>query len=318
MKPYFFISALAILAAISHPILAQEDGIKILAPASPGGGWDQTARAIQQALYQAQLEKSVHVSNVPKAGGMIGLAQFASQAEGDPHSWMIGGFVMVGAGLINKSRVNLSRLTPLARLTEEYELVVVSASSPHKNLRDLLAAMKADPGSVAWAGGPAGGIEHITVGRLAQEGGADPARMNYVPFSGGGDALAALMGGQVAASVGVLSEWEYWIRAGKIRALCITAAERLAHIDIPTCREAGSNVILANWRGVFGGPDLSPTDRAKAVALLDKMVASEEWKKILKQKKWLDSYISGDLFIAFIAEENQRIERVLKSIGLVR
>ena len=191
---------------------------------------------------------------------------------------------MVGAILTNKSPVNLSQVTPLARLTAEYELVVVPASSPHQKLSDLLAAMKADPGSVAWAGGSAGGTDHITVGLLALESGIDPSKMNYVPFSGGGEALAALIGGQVAAGISGFGEWYPQVEAGKLRALCITAPERLANIDIPTCKEAGTNVELANWRGVFGGPDLTAEGKAQALATLDKCRRVQNGKRYCRRR----------------------------------
>src|SRR6476659_1025843 len=133
--------------------LAQVNELKIMAPAAPGGGWDQTARSMQQALTQGGIAKSVQVTNVPGAGGSIGIAQFVNAAKGDGNQLMVMGYVMVGALLTNKSPVTLDQTTPIARLTAEYEALVVPADSPIKNAKELAAAVKADPAKVTWAGG---------------------------------------------------------------------------------------------------------------------------------------------------------------------
>ena len=171
------------------------DSLRILAPAAPGGGWDQTARSLQEVIQGSGSVPAVTVENVPGAGGTIGLAQLISQEAGKPDVLMVNGLVMVGAILTNKSQVSLAQTTPIARLTGEYEVIVVPGSSEIKTLADLVAKLKADPGSVAWGGGSAGGTDHILAGLIAKAAGADVSKLNYVPFSGGGEALAAVMGG---------------------------------------------------------------------------------------------------------------------------
>src|SRR6188472_1097044 len=216
--------------------------LKILAPAAPGGGWDQTARSMQQAFTQSGTAKSVQVTNVPGAGGSIGIAQLVNNSKGDGHQLMVMGYVMVGALLTNKSPVTLDQTTPIARLTAEYEALVVPADSPIKNAKDLAAAVKADPAKVTWAGGSAGGVDHIAAALFAKEVGADPTKINYIPFSGGGEALAAILGGKVTAGIAGYGEFESQIKAGKLRALAISSGKRLANADVPTLKEQGMDV----------------------------------------------------------------------------
>jgi putative tricarboxylic transport membrane protein len=172
------IAASMLAAALALPFAAQAADYAVMAPAAPGGGWDQTARAIQDALTGAGIAGNVQVTNVPGAGGTIGLAQFVQEAKGDPSKLIVSGYVMVGAILTNKSPVGLDAVTPIARLTGEYEVIVVPAASDLKTLDDLTKKLKADPGSVSWAGGSAGGVDHITAGLYAKTVGADPKSVN--------------------------------------------------------------------------------------------------------------------------------------------
>lgn len=310
--------SLALLSLFTPLAAAQSlDNLRIMAPASPGGGWDQTSRAVQTVLQDQNIVKPVQVFNVPGAGGTIGLAQLYN-AKGDGHLLMTMGLVMVGAIQTNGSKVDLSRVTPIARLTGEYEVLVVPASSPYKTMKDLVAAWKANPGGVAIAGGSAGGTDHMLVGLLAQAAGVDPKKMNYVPFSGGGETLAAVLGNQVAAGVAGYGEFEAQIKAGKLRALGISAPKRQAGIPVPTFKEQGLNVELANWRGIVAPPGISAQDKAALVAALDKMHATKQWKDLLATRNWTDLYLSGSKFDVFLKLEANRAKNILKDIGLVK
>ena len=292
--------------------------LKILAPAAPGGGWDQTARAMQQALVQSGAAKSVQVTNIPGAGGTIGIAQFVNQAKGDGNQLMVNGFVMVGAILTNKSPVSLDQVTPIARLTSEYLAIVAPTNSPLKDAKELAAALKADPSKVTWAGGSAGGVDHIAVGLFAKAVGADPTKINYIPFSGGGEALAAIMGGKVTAGVSGYGEFEGQVKAGKLRVLAVTSPKRLEGVDAATLKEQGIDLDIANWRSVMGAPAITPAQRDALLKAIDTMVKSAAWKEVLKQKGWDDAYLAGDEFGAFLKQEQTRVADVLKSIGLVK
>ena len=294
------------------------DSLRILAPAAPGGGWDQTARSLQEVIQGSGSVQAVTVENVPGAGGTIGLAQLISQEAGKPDVLMVNGLVMVGAILTNKSQVSLAQTTPIARLIGEYEVIVVPASSEIKTTADLVAQLKADPGAVPFGGGSAGGTDHILAGLIAKAAGADVTKLNYVPFSGGGEALAAVMGGHVAAGISGYSEWEGQIQSGELRALAISAPERQAGIDIPTLKEQGIAVDFANWRAVVAAPGLSDEQKQELLGITDKAVKSEAWKQTLRKKNWKDLYLPGDAFAKVLDEENARVGDILKSIGLVQ
>jgi putative tricarboxylic transport membrane protein len=317
----FSLAALAAGLAMAGSIPAYAQApmeLKILAPAAPGGGWDQTARSMQQALVAAGLAKSVQVVNVPGAGGSVGIAQFATGAKGDGKQLMVNGFVMVGALLTNRSPVTLDQVTPIARLTEETQVVVVPANSPIKNAKDLAAAVKADVAKVTWAGGSAGGTDHITAALFAKAAGADATKVNYIPFSGGGESLAAILGGKVTAGISGYGEYEGQIKAGKLRVVGLTAPARVPGLDVPTFKEQGFDVVITNWRSVMAPPGITPEQRAALIDLIGKMVKSPAWADVLKQKGWDDAYLAGDEFGAFLKTEQIRVRTILTEIGLVK
>ena len=316
MKRVLFAALAA--ACLSFPAQAQTGDLSIMAPAAPGGGWDQTARSMQQALAEAGLASNVQVMNVPGAGGTIGLAQFVNDSKGDPSKLIVGGYVMVGAIIANQSPVTLADVTPVARLTGEYEGVVVPASSDIQTIGDLIEKLKVDPGAVSWAGGSAGGVDHILVGQIAQAAGVDPTKINYIPYSGGGEALAAILGGQVTAGVSGTGEWQAQIQAGELRLLAVSAPERLDGFDAPTLKESGLDIETQNWRMVAAAPGISEADKTALVDTIGKMVESDPWKNILSQKGWLNTFLSGADFDAYLTAEVEKTTAILKSLGIAQ
>lgn len=310
-----------VLAAIVGGFLAtaaQAADYKIMAPAAPGGGWDQTARSMQTALQDEKISGNVQVTNVPGAGGTIGLAQFVNQANGDPSQLIVGGYVMVGAILTNASPVTLDQITPIARLTGEYEALVVPATSDIKDMAGLVAKLKADPGSVSWAGGSAGGTDHITAGLIAKAVGVDPTKVNYIAFSGGGEALAAILGNQVTVGVSGYGEFASQVEAGTLRLIAISSDEKIEGINAPTLKEQGVDVSIQNWRMVAAAPGISAEQKAAISADIDKMVQSESWKKILADKGWANTYLAGDAFADQLKKDTEATAAILKDIGLVQ
>ena len=305
-------------AALAAPSAHAIDNLKILVPANPGGGWDQTGRALQAAMQSSNLVKKVTVDNKGGAGGTIGIAQFVNSQKGDPNALMVGGMVMVGAIITNKSPVTLAQVTPIARLTGEYEVVVVPASSKLQSMKDLVAQLKANPGSVAFGGGSAGGTDHILAAMIAQAVGADPAKINYIAYAGGGEALAAILGGHVAAGISGYGEFAGQIKSGKMRALAISSDKRVPGIDIPTLKEQGIDVELANWRAVFGAPGITDAQRKELVDLMAKTVKTPAWQATLKKNEWEDLFLGGDAFKAFMDKEQPRIAKVIESVGLAK
>jgi putative tricarboxylic transport membrane protein len=309
--------AVAAAAAFATPALAQLE-LKIMAPAAPGGGWDQTARSMQQALVASGAAKSVQVYNVAGAGGTVGLAQFVNNAKGDGSQLLVNGFVMVGAILLNKSPVTLDQVTPIARLTQETQVMVVPANSPIKNAKDLAAAVKADVAKVTFAGGSAGGVDHIMAALFVGAAGAEASKVNYIAFSGGGESLAAILGGKVTAGISGYAEYEGQIKAGKLHPIGVTSPQRLPGVNVPTFREQGIDLVLTNWRSVMAAPGISATQKKALEDAIEKMVKSAAWKDILKQRGWDDAYLAGDAFVKFLKDEQVRVHNVLKSVGLIK
>ena len=314
-----FVPAIAALSAAALPAQAQGTmELKIIAPAAPGGGWDQTARSLQQAMIAEKLVKSAQVINVNGAGGTVGLAQFVNGAKGDGNQLLVNGFVMVGAILLNKSPVSLKQATPIARITEETQIMVVPANSPIKNAKDLAEAVKKDVAKVTFAGGSAGGVDHIMAALFVGAAGADASKVNYVAFSGGGESLAAILGGKVTAGISGVSEYEGQIKAGKLRAIGVTSEKRLPDVDVPTFKEQGVDLVLTNWRSVFAPPGITDAQKKGLSDLIADTVKTKTWKEILKQKGWDDAYVRPDQFAAFLDKEQARVAAVMKTVGLVK
>lgn len=316
MKQLLFAALAA--ASLALPAQAQMEELTIMAPAAPGGGWDQTARSMQQALQEEGLVSNVQVVNVPGAGGTIGLAQFVNDSRGNANNLIVGGYVMVGAIIANQSPVSLENVTPIARLTGEYEGVVVPASSDIQTMEDLVARLREDPGAVSWAGGSAGGVDHILVGQIAEAAGVDPTQINYIPFSGGGEALAAILGGQVTAGVSGTGEWQGQIESGELRLLAVSSAERLEGFDAPTLMESGLDVEVQNWRMVAAPPDISDEERTQLVELVEQMANSETWKEILEQKGWANTFLAGDEFQSYLQQQIEGTTTVLTNLGIAQ
>lgn len=308
-------ACLAVFAAMA-PAMAQDLELTITAPAGAGGGWDAAARSLQETMTKTGNAKSVQVVNVPGAGGTVGLAQFVQSAKGAKDQLLVGGITMVGAIITNKSPVNLENVTPIARLTGDPLVVVVPKDSKLQTLADLVAAIKADVAGTIWAGGSAGGADHILAALITQAAGADPSKVNYVAYSGGGEALAAMLGGQVTAGISGYGEWQGQIKSGDLRALAISYPEPIEGIAAQPLKAQGVDVELVNWRGVFAGPDLADADKQALAAAVEKTVKSPEWQEVLKARGWSDYYAPADDFKAFVASENERVHATLKSIGL--
>jgi putative tricarboxylic transport membrane protein len=322
IRPLALACAVAVLASTAACGGASGSGesgsitrLRIMAPADPGGGWDSTSREAQKAFEGSRAVRNAEVYNVPGAGGTIGLAQLANNSK-DDQLLMTMGLVMVGAIVTNKSKTTLADVTPIAKLTSEQEVVVVPADSPYQTLQEFVDAWKPNPRKLPIAGGSAGGTDQILAGLMAQAVGADPKQVNYIAFSGGGEALASLLGGKVAAGISGLSEFKDQIDAGKLRALAVSGEEPVEGLDAPTMKDAGVNVSLTNWRGMVAGKNITKEQQATLVAAVEKMHKSPQWKAALTKNGWTDDFATGKEFADYLRSEEKRATTILEQIGL--
>jgi putative tricarboxylic transport membrane protein len=308
-------AAAAPAPAGAQPVYPQ---LRIIAPAAPGGGWDQTARAMQQALQRAGIVATPVVENIPGAAGTIGLARFIGAERGNGDAIMVSGLIMLGGIVTHLSPVTLGDVVPIARITGEYEVLAVAAASPYRTLDDLLRAFKARPESISWGGGSAGGSDQILAGLVATAVGVEPRRVNYIAFSGGGESLSAIIGGQVSVGVNGLAEFLPHLESGALRALAISSADRLQGLDVPTLREQGVDVEFENWRSVVAPPGISSGDRERLEGAIAAMVRSAEWRETLTRYRWLDRHLDGPEFAKFATAEERRVQEILREFGTGR
>jgi putative tricarboxylic transport membrane protein len=299
-------------AASAEPVYQH---LRLIAPAAPGGGWDQTARVMQQALQSAGIVHTSSVENIPGAAGTIGLARFVTAERGTGDVAMLSGQIMLGAIVTHRSPLTLHDVTPIARLLGEYEVIVVPAASPFRTLDDLIRAFKERPESISWGGGSAGGTEQILAGLIADAVGVDPKRVNYIAFSGGGELRPSVLGGQVSVGLDGLAGFEPYIEAGTVRALAISSTSRLPHLDAPTLREQGIDVEIENWRCVLAPPGVSRADQQRLEGAVKAMVDSAAWREALERYRWNDRYLGADAFATFLDAEEARVMAILKKLG---
>ncbi len=290
--------------------------LTLIAPAAAGGGWDLVARESQQALRSDGIVNNAQVVNVPGAGGTIGLSQLEN-LSGQPTTVMITGTVMLGGIAINNSETTLADTVPIAKLAEDFEVFVVPKDSPIQNLEDMIEAWRANPGGLPIGGGSLGGIDHIVAGQLAQEADIDPAAINYIAYSGGGEVLTSLLSNTVGVAVSGFNDFRDQIEAGNVRALAVAAPEPLEGFDVDTFIEQGYNVDLVNWRGIVAPPGISDEDRQTLVDIVTEMVETEQWATAVERNRWKESVLTGDEFGEFLDVEQTRITGILEELGLV-
>ena len=308
--------ALAAGSSLSLPSLAAAN-IKMMIPANPGGGWDTTGRALGKALQDAGVASSVTYENKGGAAGIIGLAQYANATKGDGNSLMVMGAVMLGGIITGKPPVSLDKVTPIARLTSEYNVFVVPANSPLKTMKDVVEQMKKDPGSVKWAGGSRGSTEHIAAAMLAREVGVDATKINYVPFRGGGEAVAAILGGNVTVGGSGYSEFQQYIETGKMRPIAVTSPKRLKGIDIPTMIEQGYNIDIGNWRGVYAPAGLTAAQRKALTDMVLKATKSKSWAESLEKNNWTPAWMANPQFDDFVDREFASLRATMVKAGMI-
>ncbi len=293
------------------------NGLRLMVPTGPGGGYDVTARTAAKAMEDAKIATNVQVFNLTGAGGTVGLQRLVNE-RGTADLAMMMGLSVVGAVYANKSEATLTGTTPLARMIEEAGAVFVSKDSPYQTLEALVQAWKADPRKVIVGGGSSkGGTDYLLTMQLAEAVGIDPTVVNYLPYDSGGELLPALLGNKVVFGASCYVEFLDQIRAGQLRVLAVTTDQRVPVLpEVPTAQEQGVNLGFTNWRGFVAPPGISDADRDELLGALNRLHRSDQWQRAIERNGWTDAYLAGDEFATFLKEQDQRVAGVLSKLGL--
>lgn len=316
MQRRTFLAALAMAAVAASAVHAEP--AKVMIPGGAGGGWDGTGRLAFDVMQKAGIFKDgATFTNKGGAAGTVGLADFVKN-KGQDSAVMIMGVIMVGGIIANKSPVNLDMTTPLARLTFEWNALAVPADSPIKTMKDFVEALKKDPGALAVGGGSAGGVDHVTLALIAKSAGVPADKLNYVGFAGGAEMLTALGGGRLKAAISGVSEMKQQAQAGRVRIIAVSSEKGDAETKVGSFKEGGVDVVLGNWRGIMGAPEMSAAGKKEWLDRIDKMCASKEWAEGLAKQGLENACLSGDKFAAFLKDEQTRWAATLKDVGIAK
>jgi putative tricarboxylic transport membrane protein len=288
--------------------------LTLIAPAGAGGGWDGAAREAQQAMRAQGIVNNAQVVNIPGAGGTIGLTKFAGM-DGESTTVMLMGITMLGAININGSDTTLEDVTPIARITEDYDVLVVPADSPYNSVDDLVAAWKTGPEAFAFGGGSLGSVDQMIITQLAQASGIEPTAVNYIAYSGGGELATSLMSGTIKASVSGYVDFADQIEAGRLKALAVSAPEPVETIDLPTLKELGYDISLTNWRGIVAAPGITEEQKAELQSIVAEVVKTPEWHDAIKRNQWTDRFLAGEDFERFLAQETTAVNDIWNKLG---
>src|SRR3954469_21989464 len=218
-------------------------GLRFMVPNSPGSGYDTTARAVASAMEDEEIAKGIEVFNLEGAGGTVGLQRLVNE-KGNADMLMQMGLGVVGAQFSNQSEATLDQTTPVAKLIEEAEAIVVPADSPYKSLDDLVTGWKADPNNIPVGGASnPGGPDHLTPMLLAQSVGVKPADVNYVAYDGGGELMAGILGGNLAFAATGVGEVSEAAADGQVRILAVTSEKPVKGVDAPTLTDEGIDLV---------------------------------------------------------------------------
>jgi len=312
-----------LLAATACQPDSRERPVECIAPANAGGGWDLTCRAVGRVMSQLDLVTgTVRVTNMPGAGGGVAFAHVVTRRTGDPS-------VLVAASPATTLRLAQRQYGPLherqvrwvGALAAEYGVLAVRHDAPWHTLDELIAAWRAEPGSVVTAGVSAvAGQDHVKVMLLARAAGIDPRHIRYVPFDGGGEALSALLGGFIHVFTGDASEIGGQVEAGRVRPLTVFAPQRLSGplADVPTSGEFGYPVEWVTWRGFYVPAEVGAETYEGWVSRLATVAASPEWERVRITYRLEPFVMLGAEFEAFVQRQVDTLRVLSREIGLLR
>ena len=284
--------------------------VTMTAGANPGSGFDITIRSVVESLQKERIVKvPLPVQNRPGGSGADFLATMVQQYKGADDQLSVTSLSMMVNELRGKSKYGYDDVTMIARLMTEYFVVVTAPGSPYKNLADVMTAIKADPSHVKVG---AAQDDEAPFDLLVSAAGGDPSTISYAPVEGGGDQKAALLDGDIGVALGGVSEFIDAVKSGDLKALGVLAENRLPGLDVPTAREQGLDVTLANWRGIYGPPDMPQVAVAYWQKALDEMVKTPTWKQIAERSQFTTTFMIGDEFATFLAKTQADVKAALE------
>lgn len=297
-----------------------------IAPANPGGGWDFTCRSVGKVLTDLDYIKgNVQTVNMPGAGGGVAFAHTVSKRTQDDA-------LIVAASTATTTRLaqgqfpgmNADQVKWVGTLGADYGVIAVGKDSKYTSLSQMIDDIKANPGSVKFAGGSAsGGWDHLKVLITAKEANVDNAKLpkiRYLAYSGGSEALVQVVGGHVDAFTGDVSEIKGFMDSGDLRVLAVLSEERLPEPfdQIPTALEQGVSSIAPNWRGFYVPGEASQDSYDWWVNTVNELYETQEWKEVMKKNGLMPFHRSGAEFTEFVQNQTLNIQTLSKDIGLIR
>lgn len=309
--------AALLLAACSSALTGSStERLRIMVPNAAGGGYDTTARIAAGVLEDEGIADRPEIFNLDGASGGVGLARMVHE-RGNPDLMMMMGLGLVGAIHTHRTPVDLSEVTPVARLLSEPEVLLVRTGSRQRDLRTLVRVWRRSPGSVVFGGGSLpGGPDHLATYLVAEAVGIDPRRVRYRQYDGGGPLLAALFARRVDVAVSGVLENIDQVRAGAVRVLAVSGDARVPGVAAPTLREEGVDLEFTNWRGLVAPPGLTAAERQRLVGLVDRMHDSPGWRRAVRANGWTDDYATGQDFRTFLDEESTRVGDLLARLRI--
>lgn len=323
MRLHAILASAALLTATAAPAFEPGDGMKCLAPSSPGGGWDFTCRAFGKALEDFELTPGpVQVLNMPGAAGAVGFAHVLANETGNENYIVAASTNTAAQFAQEKYAAGPEAIDWVGTLGADFGVLAVGPDSPFEDLGDLVEAMKADPSGVKFTGGSGvGGWDHLKLLITARAAGVEnlPA-IPWLSSSNSGEALTQVAGGHVDVFSGDLSEVAGFFDSGDVRVLAVLAPERIGgRFDvIPTAVEQGVDAIGPNWRGFYMPGGASDEAQAYWSAALDTIATSDEWAAVMAENGLNPFHKSGDEMDAFVAEQIDTVKALATEIGLIQ
>lgn len=307
------------LFAVATSVQAAE-AVHFMVPGGAGSGWDSTARAVGQVLRANGMIESASVENISGAGGGVAIGTLIETAEFRTNTLMVNSTPIIVRSLTHVFPFSFRDLTPIARVIGDYQVLVVRGDSDVKDFRDVLARFRVNPRSVKIAGGSVrGDLDHLAPALAFRAAGEDARKLAYVPYDGGGKALAGFLTGEGDVLSTGLSEAIEYHRTGKLRIIAVSAPDRIIGFEsIPTFREQGVDFQFVNWRGFFAAPGL-PADRADGYSLLlENMMSTPEWEEMRVRNGWQNLYLDRAAFSTFLEDQEAEIRELMLELGFLR